>query len=175
MSQFSIQWCRPICVRAIVAAALLQFAALAQAQSPPPYGEAISIAQAKKIVAAAEAEAVKNNWSVAIAIVDGSGFLVAFERLDNTQLASLEIAMAKAKTAAHYRRPTKVFEDRLATGGSKELNVLKLPGVLPIEGGLPIIQDGKIIGAIGVSGAKSTEDAQVAAAGIEAISSKTRP
>lgn len=171
MSRIARSCFRPFYLTAITTVALFQLAALAHAQSPPPYGEAISLAQAKKIVAAAEAEAVKNKWTVAIAIVDGSGFLVAFERMDNTQLASLEIALQKAKTSAHYRRPTKVFEDRLATG-TKELNVLKLPGMLPIEGGLPIVQDGKIIGAIGVSGAKSTEDAQIATAGVGALDSK---
>src|SRR5262245_19832430 len=124
MSHLMLQIRRTVHVAAISVFTLFGAAA---AQSPPPYGAAISLRQAKKVVAAAEAEAIKNNWPVAIAIVDGSGFLVAFERLDNTQLASLEIALQKAKTAAHYRRPTKVFEDRLATG-NKELNVLKLPG-----------------------------------------------
>lgn len=147
------------------------------AQTPPapppplPYGEAISLEQAKRVIAAAEVEAHKNKWPVAIAIVDGSGFLVAFQRLDNTQLGSVEVAQEKAKTSALFRRPTKLFEDTLALGGAN-LKVLKLPGALPIEGGLPIIQDGKIIGAIGVSGVKSTEDAQVAAAGLEALKSK---
>ena len=138
------------------------------AQAPIPYGEPISLDQAKKVIAAAEAEAKKNNWPVAIAVVDGSGFLVAFQRLDNTQLGSVEVALEKAKTSALFRRPTKVFEDLLVTGGSG-LRVLKLPGALPIEGGLPIVKDGKIIGAIGVSGVKSTEDAQVATAGLEVL------
>ena len=138
----------------------------ATAQAPIPYGEPISLEQAKKVIAAAEVEAKKNNWPVAIAVVDGSGFLVAFQRLDNTQLGSVEVALEKAKTSALFRRPTKVFEDMLVTGGAG-LKVLKLPGALPIEGGLPIMKDGKIIGAIGVSGVKSTEDAQVATAGLE--------
>jgi glc operon protein GlcG len=138
----------------------------ASAQAPIPYGEPISLEQAKKVIAAAEVEAKKNNWPVAIAVVDGSGFLVAFQRLDNTQLGSVEVALEKAKTSALFRRPTKVFEEMLVTGGAG-LKVLKLPGALPVEGGLPIVKDGKIIGAIGVSGVKSTEDAQVATAGIE--------
>ena len=138
----------------------------ASAQAPIPYGEPISLEQAKKVIAAAEVEAKKNNWPVAIAVVDGSGFLVAFQRLDNTQLGSVEVALEKAKTSALFRRPTKVFEEMLVTGGAG-LKVLKLPGALPIEGGLPIVKDGKIIGAIGVSGVKSTEDAQVATAGLE--------
>lgn len=145
--------------------------ATASAQAPIPYGQPISLEQAKKVIAAAEVEAAKNNWPVAIAVVDGSGFLVAFHRLDNTQLGSVEVALQKAKTSALFRRPTKVFEDTLATGGAS-VKVLKLPGALPIEGGLPIIHEGKIIGAIGVSGVKSTEDAQVATAGLEALKPK---
>ncbi len=135
---------------------------------PPPYGEPISLEQAKKVLAAAEAEAKKNNWPVAISVVDGSGFLVAFQRLDNTQLGSIEVSLEKAKTSALFRRPTKAFEETLEKGGVN-LRVLKLPGGLPIEGGLPILLNGKVIGAIGVSGVKSTEDAQVAAAGLEAL------
>ena len=143
----------------------------AHAQAPIPYGEPISLDMAKKVIAAAEVEAKKNNWPVAIAVVDGAGFLIAFHRLDNTQLGSVEVAMQKAKSAALFRRPTKVFEDTLATGGAN-LKVLKLPGALPVEGGLPIIQGDKIIGAIGVSGVKSTEDAQIATAGIESLKAK---
>ena len=140
----------------------------AVAQAPLPYGEAISLDHARKIIAAAEVEAKKNNWPVAIAVVDGSGFLVAFQRLDNTQLGSVEVALEKAKTSALFRRPTKAFEDVLAMGGGN-LKVLKLPGGLPIEGGLPIVIGGKIVGAIGVSGVKSTEDGQIATAGLEAV------
>lgn len=138
------------------------------AQAPIPYGEAINQAAARKILAAAEAEANKNNWPVAIAIVDGAGHLVAFQRLDNTQFGSVEVAMQKAKTSALFRRPTKVFEETLATGGVNQ-KILSLPGVIPVEGGLPIIQDGKVIGAIGVSGVKSIEDGQIAGAGVDAI------
>lgn len=145
------------------------FASLASAQTaPPPYGEAITLEQAKKVLAAAEAEAKKNNWPVAISVVDGSGFLVAFQRLDNTQLGSVEVSLEKAKTSALFRRPTKAFEEVLEKGGAN-LKLLKLPGALPIEGGLPIIHGGKVIGAIGVSGVKSTEDAQVATAGLDAL------
>ncbi len=140
----------------------------ASAQTPIPYGEPISLEGARKVIAAAEAEAKKNDWPVAIAIVDGSGFLVAFGRLDNTQLGSVEVSIQKAKTSALFRRPTKAFEDTLAQGGASQ-KVLKLPGALPVEGGLPIVQNGKIIGAIGVSGVKSTEDAQIASAGLKAL------
>ncbi len=141
---------------------------LAQGQEPIPYGPAISQAQAKLVLAAAEAEAAKNHWPVAIAVVDPAGFLVAFARLDNTQLGSVDVALGKARTAALFRRPTKVFEDLLAMGGAN-LRILSLPGATPLEGGIPIIHEGQIIGAIGVSGVKSTEDAQVAQAGIDAL------
>jgi glc operon protein GlcG len=143
----------------------------ADAQEPIPYGTPISLADAKKVIAAAEAEANKNKWPVAIAVVDPSGFLVAFSRLDNTQLGSIEVALQKSKTSALFRRPTRVFEEALAKGG-ENVRLLKLPGALPIEGGLPIIVDGKVIGAIGVSGVKSTEDGVVAAAGVEAAKGK---
>ncbi len=135
------------------------------APPPPPYGAPISLKQAHAIVEAAEVEANKQGWPVAIAVVDSSGYLVLFHRLDNTQLGSVEVSIEKAKTSALFRRPTKAFEETLEKGGTA-VRVLKLPGALPIEGGLPIIVDGKLIGAIGVSGVKSTEDAQVAAAGL---------
>ena len=138
------------------------------AAAPLPYGEAISLELTQKVILAAEVEAKKNNWPVAIAVVDGSGFLVAFQRLDNTQLGSVEVSLEKAKTAALFRRPTKVFEDLLAMGGVNA-KLLKLPGALPIEGGIPIVHGGKIIGAIGVSGVKSVEDGQIAAAGAAAL------
>lgn len=133
-----------------------------------PYGVPLSQADAKKVLTAAEAEAQKNNWPVAISIVDPAGFLVAFSRLDNTQYGSIEISLEKARTAALFRRPTKAMEDALAAGGAG-LRVLKIPGALPLEGGIPIIRDGKIVGAIGVSGVKSEEDAQIAQAGINAL------
>jgi uncharacterized protein GlcG (DUF336 family) len=141
-------------------------------QEPTPYGSPISLEQARKYIAAAEAEAKKQKWPVAIAIVDSGGHLVAFERMDNTQLGSIEVALEKAKCAAMFRRSTKVFEDGLAQGGAN-LRALKVPGVVPVEGGIPIIQDGKIIGAIGVSGVKPNEDGQVAQAAIE--SQKPKP
>lgn len=138
------------------------------AQEPIPYGAPITLAQARKVMAAAETEATKQSWPVAIAIVDAGGHLVLFQRLENTQLGSIEVAQQKAKTSALFRRPTKAFEEALEKGGAN-LKALKLPQALPIEGGLPIIAEGKIIGAIGVSGVKSTEDAQVATAGLAAL------
>jgi uncharacterized protein GlcG (DUF336 family) len=167
LSSFSLQLALAACV--LVGATLA--AGVASAQAPPtypPYGPPISLELAKKLIAAAAVEAKKNEWPVCIAVVDPGGFLVAFERLENTQLGSIEVSLEKAKCAALFRRPTKVFEDTLAMGGAN-LKLLKLPGGLPIEGGLPIVVGGKVIGAIGVSGVKSSEDGQVAAAGLEAL------
>lgn len=167
LSSLSLQLALAACV--LLGATLA--ASVASAQAPPtypPYGTPISLELAKKLIAAAAVEAKKNEWPVAIAVVDPAGFLVAFERLENTQLGSIEVSLEKAKSAALFRRPTKVFEDSLAMGGAN-LKLLKLPGGLPIEGGLPIVVGGKVIGAIGVSGVKSIEDGQVAAAGLEAL------
>ncbi len=144
----------------------------AAVQAPIPYGTPLGLSDARRALAAAEAEAMREGWPVAIAVVDPSGFLVAFVRLDNTQLGSIEVAIEKARTSALYRRTTKEFEDRLVQGGAN-LKVLRLPG-LPIEGGIPIVVDGKIVGAIGVSGVQSTQDAQVAAAGVKVLSSPTK-
>jgi len=151
----------------LLLATLALTSSITTAQEPTPYGAPINLETARKVLAAAEAEATKQKWPVAIAVLDSAGYLVAFHRLDNTQLGSVEIAIEKAKTAVMYRRPTKVFEDRLAAGGA-DVKLLKLPG-LPLEGGIPIIQGGKIIGAIGVSGVQSTQDAQVATAGTKAV------
>lgn len=138
----------------------------AQAQFTP-YGT-ITLAQAQKAVAAAEAEARKNGWPLAIAVVDASGQLVAFARMDNTQFASVNIAQDKAWSAASFRRPTKAFQDGLAGGGAG-LRLLALRGASPVEGGLPIIVDGKVIGGIGTSGAQGHEDAVAAKAGADAL------
>ncbi|WP_422927863.1 GlcG/HbpS family heme-binding protein [Singulisphaera sp. PoT] len=151
----------------LTATAFLLAGSRASAQEPIPYGDPIRLEAALKIVAAAEAEAKKHNWPVAIAIVDNSGFLVAFHRLDNTQLGSIEVAMEKAKTSVLFRRPTKVFEDTLAQGGAG-LRVLRT-GAMPVEGGLPILKDGKIIGAIGVSGVKPNQDGEVAQGALKAV------
>jgi glc operon protein GlcG len=141
---------------------------MAQAAPPStPYGTPLDIAAAKKAMAAAEAEATKNNWGVAIAIVDSGANLVMLERLDNAQLSSVRIAEQKARTAAEFRRPTKVFEDAVA-GGGIGLRVLTF-GASVAEGGVPIVSGGKVIGAIGVSGVQSHQDAQVAQAGADAL------
>jgi glc operon protein GlcG len=136
---------------------------------PPstPYGVPITMDAAKKAMAAAEAEAIKNNWGVAIAIVDSGGNIVMLQRLDNAQLSAPRIAEAKARTAVEFRRPTKVFEEAVA-GGGIGLRVLTF-GASVAEGGVPIVAGGKIIGGIGVSGVASHQDAQVAQAGADAI------
>ena len=132
------------------------------------YGEPISLETAKKIVAAAEAFALKNDWAVAIAIVDVSSNLVLFEKFPNTQIGSIEVAIGKAKTANNFKRPTKAMEDAVAGGGAG-LRLLAVPGVFPIDGGELIIQNGKIIGAIGVSGVQASQDDEVAKAGLAAL------
>ena len=142
---------------------------MAQQVAPPstPYGSPIDMSAAKKVMAAAEAEATKNNWGVAIAIVDSGANLVMLQRLDNAQLSSVRIAEAKAKTAAEFRRPTKVFEDAVG-GGGIGLRVLTF-GASVAEGGVPIVSGNKVVGAIGVSGVQSHQDAQVAQAGADAL------
>jgi uncharacterized protein GlcG (DUF336 family) len=138
----------------------------AVAQLPNPYGAAISLEAAKKAAAAALAEGKKNGWTVAAAVVDGAGVLVYFERHDGTQNASSDVALAKARSAATFKRPTKAFEDALAGG---RMAILGLPGAVPLEGGLPIVADGKVVGAIGVSGGTSPQDGQCAKAGVDAL------
>jgi len=155
-----------IAVAAAVAAVTCIPAAAQQAT--PPYGAPISLEQARKVIAAAEAEAQKNNFFVVITVVDTGGYVVATARLDNTQLGSIPVAEGKARTAVLYRRPSKVFEDAIA-GGGIGLRVLGLQGAVPYEGGVPIIVDGKIIGAIGVSGMLPQQDGQVANAGASGL------
>lgn len=140
------------------------------AAAPPnvPYGVAISPDNAKKIAAAAIAEARKNKWSMAVAVVDTAGFLVYFERMPDTQLGSVDVAIDKAKSAALFRRPTKSFQDALAGGGAG-LRMLSLRGAVPVEGGIPLIVDGKLIGAIGASGGSSDQDGHTAEAGASAL------
>ena len=151
---------------AAVAAMLLSFAA--QAQMPNPYGAPISLESAKKAAAAAAAEARKNNWNMAIAITDIAGDLVYLEKMDATQTGSVMIAVDKARAAAQFKRPTKVFQDVVAGGGGG-LRILGLRGAVPVDGGLPIVMDGKIVGAIGVSGAAGDQDAQCSKAGVDAL------
>src|SRR5215472_13550854 len=133
-----------------------------------PYGAPITLDQAKKVMAAAEAKAKQNNWNVVISIVDSGGHIVMLERLDGTQLASIRIADGKARTAVEFRRPTKALEDVIAKGGAG-LRYFTVPNVNFMEGGVPIVIDGKIVGGIGVSGVDSKDDAQIAQAGADAI------
>jgi uncharacterized protein GlcG (DUF336 family) len=158
-------------LKTIVGACLIALLAAlpARAQTtPPPYGPPISIEGARKVMAAAEAEAGKNNWSVVIAIIDSGGHVVMIHRHDNVQLSSIEISQGKAKTALMFKRPSKVLDDAISSGGPG-LRFLALKDIVPLEGGLPILADGKIVGAIGVSGVLSSQDAQIARAGLEGL------
>ena len=133
-----------------------------------PYGPPITLEQAKRVMAAAELEAAKNSGQVAIAILDSGGNMVMFHKLDNTQLASIGVSEGKANTALQFKRPSKALDDAIAAGGAG-LRLLAVKDITPLEGGLPVILDGTIIGAIGVSGALSSQDAQVARAGAAAV------
>ena len=126
----------------------------------------LTLDDVKRIAAAAENEALQNQWPVVIAIVDDGGHLLYLQRLDNTQFGSVTVAIEKARAAIAFRRPTKVLEENITEG---RLHYLKLPGALPVEGGLPIIVDDQFVGAVGVSGVRSFQDAQIARAGIDAL------
>ena len=148
----------------LLGAALAALTASAFAQDRrPDYGTAVNAAGAKKIAAGVLAECQKNGWNVAVAVVDNHGFLVYFERMDNTQTASMDIAVGKAKAAATYRRPTRVFADVINKGGPATAT---LPGVFASPGGLPIMVDGKVTGGVGVSGVTGDQDEQCAKAGL---------
>jgi glc operon protein GlcG len=146
-----------------IVAGTLSFAAQAQT-----YGAPITLDQAKKVLSAAEAEMKKNNWLMSIAILDSGGHLVLFQRADGSQFAGAKIAEDKAWSAVGYKRPGKMFQDRLATGGV-ETRILQLRGVSALDGGDPIVVDGKVIGAIGVSGGAGEQDGQVSKAGAAAL------
>jgi uncharacterized protein GlcG (DUF336 family) len=150
------------------ASAAAQAPAPAAPPPPPPYGLPITLEQAKKVVVGAEAEAKKNNWNVVIAVLDSGGNIVMLQRMDGTQFGSIEVAREKAYSAVAYRRPTKVFQDLIEQGGV-HMRLLRLSGASVLEGGIPITVDGKLIGAVGVSGVTSQQDAQIARAGIEAL------
>jgi uncharacterized protein GlcG (DUF336 family) len=136
------------------------------AQQRPAYGPSVDIAGAKKIAAGVIAECQSNKWNVAVAVVDTHGGLVYFERMDNTQSASLEIAIMKARVGAMYRRTTRVFADVIAKSGPA---VMTLPGVVASPGGVPIFADGKVIGGVGVSGVTGDQDEQCAKAGLSGV------
>jgi glc operon protein GlcG len=134
----------------------------------PAYGPSITLAQAKTVATAALAPARENRWTVVVAIVDPGGYLVYLEKLDDTQVGSVAVASEKARSAAIFKRPTKMLQDRLARGGDGLL-VLRLRDAIPVEGGMPIVVDGKLIGALGVSGGSSAEDEVCAEAGAAAL------
>jgi glc operon protein GlcG len=150
-----------------LAFAAAAFAAPATAQRAP-YGAPITLEQAKAVVTAAEAEARKNNWNVAIAVLDAGCNLVLLQRIDNTNLGGIQVSQEKARSACLYRGPTKAAEDTLAKGGMG-VRLLALSGMVPLEGGLVLVADGKTVGAIGVSGVQSDQDGQIAKAGADAL------
>ena len=133
------------------------------------YGPNVGVEVARKAATAAIAEAKKNDWMMAVAVVDTAGNLVYFERMDDTQTGSIRVSQEKARSAAQFKRPTKAFEDALVGGRQA---VLALPGAIPIEGGIPLFADDKIIGAIGVSGGNSPQDSQCAKAGADTLAKK---
>ncbi|HEY4961111.1 MAG TPA: heme-binding protein [Terriglobales bacterium] len=161
-------------VKSLLVLAFVWCVASALAQQAPanpsliPYGPPVSVEAAKKAAAAALAETRKNGWNMAVAVVDPSGNLVYYEKMDNTQLGSAKVSVNKARSAALFKRPTKAFQDALA-GGGVGLRVLGIEGAVPVEGGLPLVVDGAIIGGIGLSGDTSEHDAQCAKAGADAL------
>ena len=154
--------------KSLIALLVALSAASVFAQMAIPYGLPVGVDNAKKAAAAALAEARKNNWTMAVAIVDPSGNLIYYEKMDNTQLGSAMVAVDKARSAALFKRPTKAFQDALAVGGAG-MRVLGLQGVVPVEGGIPLVMDNKIVGAIGVSGDSSEHDGQCAKAGSDTL------
>jgi glc operon protein GlcG len=159
---------RSITVCVLLAAAALLPARMAAQGQPNMYGTSITADQAKTVAAAAVAEARKNQWTMAIAIVDTAGDLVYFEKMDNTQVGSINVAIEKARASARFKRPTKAFQDALAAGG-EGWRILSLEGAVAVEGGLPLIAGGKIVGAIGASGGSSQQDGVTAAAGVATL------
>ena len=135
---------------------------LAQAQLATK--KAITLDLAKKIADAAHAEAVANQWTMVVTVIDDGGNIIYLQKADGTQIGSIDVAVEKARSAVKFKRPTKAFEDVLAGGRTA---ILKLPGALPVEGGVPLMLDGVVLGAIGVSGATSAQDGQCAAAGVK--------
>lgn len=146
-------------------------AAPAMAQAPPPpasYGESLTLEMAKKVLAAAEAEAVRNHWTMAVAVVDVGSNLVLLQRMDQTQLGSVRLAEGKAHTALEFRRPSRFMQDAVTGGGVGDW-WLGVPGVVSLEGGVPILVGGKVVGAVGASGGAASQDAQTAQAGADAL------
>ncbi len=151
-------------VEFLVVMIAVTFAINAVGQMPNPYGPPVTVENAKKAAAAALAEARTNNWRMAVAIVDPGGILIYYEKMDNTQVGSADIAIEKARTAVRFKRPSKAFQD-LVAGGGAGLRILRLPGAVPLEGGIPLMIDGQIVGAIGVSGDSGDHDSLCSQAG----------
>ena len=159
----------PSTLKSVLGLALVLAASSVSAQQMPnPYGAPVSLENAKKAAAAAVAEARKNNWTMAVAITDPAGELVYFEKMDGTQNGSVNVAIGKARSAARFKRPSKAFQDGVASGGAG-LRLLGLEGAVPVEGGIPLVMDGKIVGAIGLSGATGEQDSQCAKVGADAL------
>src|ERR1041385_782317 len=148
----------------LTALILLSAPALTNAQTQLPTKQVLTLDAAKKIAAVAEAEAKKRGATVVIAVVDDGGYLLVLERLDDAQVASVDVGIAKARTSAIFRRPSRVFEDQIKNG---RIAALALPGAVALQGGVPIIVDGKVIGAIGVSGNSPQEDEEIAKIGAD--------
>jgi glc operon protein GlcG len=152
--------------RSLALVAFVMMPLAAHAQMPNRYGSSIGVEAARKIAATAVAEARKNGWTVSVAVVDIAGDLLFFERMDQTQVASVQVSQEKARSAVRFKRPTKAFEEALAGGRQA---ILGLPGAVPLEGGIPLLVDNKIVGAIGVSGATSQQDGVCAQAAVNAL------
>jgi uncharacterized protein GlcG (DUF336 family) len=127
----------------------------------------LSLADAKKVAAAASAKAVAEGWTVVIAVHDHGGNLLYLERADGAQLGSIMVAQEKSRTALMFKRPTKLLEDTVLAG---RVNMMSLPGITSVEGGVPLVLEGEIVGSIGVSGVQSSQDGQIAAAGAAVLS-----
>jgi glc operon protein GlcG len=153
-------------MKILSAALVLSLAASAATAADLAMKKSLTLEVAKQIAAAAEQEAANNKWTMVISIMDDGGNLLYLERMDETQIGSIEVSMRKARSALAFKRPTKAFEDAVAGGRTV---VLSLPGALPVEGGVPIMADGKVIGSIGCSGGTSQQDGQVAKAGVDAL------
>src|SRR5947199_8824110 len=156
-------------ISALAATCMLCASAHAQFTPPPDYGTPISVEQAKEVASAAQAEAKKNGWRMAVAVVDPGGYLIYFERTDGSQIAAVELATAKARTAALFRRPSKVFADQFAAGNTGFMSFPNDARPIASEGGMPIIINGKLIGAIGLSGGTGQQDGVASAAGANAV------
>src|SRR5436309_3719169 len=157
-------------ISALAAICMLGASAHAQFTPPPDYGTPFSVEQAKEVAAAAQAEAKRNGWRMAVAVVDPGGYLIYFERADGTQNASVSLAQAKARTSALFRRPSKVFADQFAAGNTGFMSFPDEARPIASEGGLPIVVNGRLIGAIGTSGGTGQQDGVASAAGVSAIS-----